>query len=299
MTVLPECFPPAARCTGMDGDEPMGPPEDVAARAGYYMFDMSAGVGEKTWEAAVASADLAVRAARALVGKDAINEISSTSPPTTTQLPGENSRVVLALCRPPGHHCASDMSAGYCYLNNTAIGIAELLTHIDPSEQISVLDIDYHHGNGTQKLFYRVPNPAYISIHAGGDYPFYSGTTREQGSGPGKGYTLNLPLKMNVTGGKEYLEALEIAIAKIRDLNTKWLVVSLGFDTFTNDPLGKFKLVTKDYESIGKRIGSIKGVKGVLCILEGGYSVEELGQNLVTFLGGVEEGRKSVKKIGA
>ncbi|TGZ76256.1 histone deacetylase superfamily, partial [Ascodesmis nigricans] len=296
-TVLPDCFPPINRAlVGID-THGIEPPECVSARAGYYMFDMSAGVGEHTWDAALASADLAVRGAQLWVSRN--NDDGGHSDPG----------VVLALCRPPGHHCAADIAGGYCYLNNTAIAVAELLSHLSPdpsifhtspitrlptlsqppaeTPQITILDLDYHHGNGTQKLFYAVSNPGYISLHSTHDYPYYSGHPSERGSSSGMGYNVNIPLPDGTTI-TPYLTALDNALDQIETWGTEWVVVSLGLDTMEGDPLGRWGLKVGDYEVLGRRVGRLRAVKkrGVLVVLEGGYRVDGLGEGVGAFLRG-------------
>ncbi|KAI5803669.1 esterase/lipase [Geopyxis carbonaria] len=262
--VLPECFPVRRLANGRTTK----PPKDIFARVGYYAFDMSTGVGAHTYLSAISSVDLAAKGAVAL-----------TESPTTP---------VFALCRPPGHHCSADLSGGYCYLNNTAVAVQTLLDLRGPDERVTVLDLDFHHGNGTQDMFYAAANPCYISIHGEDEYPYYAGFAEETGDGAGAGYNLNIPLPCHVSGLREYVPALEQAVQKVRDVDTRWLIVSLGFDTFHLDPLGKFKLRTEDYRVLAEMVGRL-GLP-TLIVLEGGYAVEQLGANVVSFLDGLETG---------
>jgi len=273
--VLPECFPVIRL-----GGKKCRQPKDLAARVGYYAFDMSTGISRETYLSAIASADLARRGAEELVAADADAGAKPREPP-----------VVFALCRPPGHHCQTDLMGGYCYLNNTAIAVRTLLDTLpDPGEQISILDLDFHHGNGTQSIFYTQRNPCYISIHGEDEYPYFTGSPSETGDGDGDGYNLNLPLPCEDGVFANYRLRLDEAVAKIRAVDTRWLVVSLGFDTFADDPVGKFALRREDYGVMGSIIGAL-GLP-TLVVLEGGYVVDCLGSNCVEFLRGIEKGRR-------
>ncbi|KAI5858327.1 hypothetical protein BZA05DRAFT_411 [Tricharina praecox] len=275
--VLPECFPVLRL-----GGKKCRQPKDLAARVGYYAFDMSTGISKETYISAIASADLARRGAAELVAPTDEGEDED----------GEREApVVFSLCRPPGHHCQTDLMGGYCYLNNTAIAVRTLLDALpDPSEQISILDLDFHHGNGTQSIFYTQCNPCYISIHGEDEYPYFTGSPSETGEGDGEGYNLNLPLPCEEGVFENYRPRLDEAVDKIREVDTKWLVVSLGFDTFAGDPVGKFALQREDYGVMGSIVGAL-GLP-TLVVLEGGYVVEHLGSNCVEFLRGIEKGRK-------
>ncbi|KAF8536969.1 hypothetical protein BDD12DRAFT_631289, partial [Trichophaea hybrida] len=258
--LLPECFP----VSRLPLPKKSRPPKDLCARIGYYAFDMSSGIAEGTWVSAIASADLARRGALALAA-------------------GEDD-TVFALCRPPGHHCAPDLMGGYCYLNNTAIAVRTLLDVLSAGEQVSVLDLDFHHGNGTQQIFYRERNPCYVSIHGEDEYPYFSGSAGEEGDGDGEGYNLNLPIPCEDVDWEVYEPRLKEAVEKLKSVETRWLVVSLGFDTFMGDPVGKFQLETRDYGIMGEMVGECGWP--VLVVLEGGYVIEELGRNCLEFLRG-------------
>ncbi len=157
------------------------------------------------------------------------------------------------------------------------------------SVKVAILDLDFHHGNGTQSAFYHDPTVLYVSIHGQGEYPYYTGSTDETGDGEGKGYNLNLPLPAKSSAAR-YLEMVDIATRKIGGFKPSCLIVSLGFDTFYLDPLGAFDLQTEDYETIARAVRGAAGVKGLpsLILLEGGYVVEKLGSNLLHFLKGWE-----------
>jgi acetoin utilization deacetylase AcuC-like enzyme len=209
-----------------------------------------------TWQAAYWSAMCAVSGAKGLEAGD---------------------RSVFALCRPPGHHATRNHHGGFCYLNNAAIAAYQL------QPRVAILDIDYHHGNGTQEIFYSDPGVFYCSLHA---YPEEShpqpfGLPRERGAGPGKGYNSNWILPKMVQDG-EYLRTLEQALEIINDYQPRYLIVSAGFDTAVDDPVGGFLVSPGGIQSIGARIASLK--LPTLIILEGGYQLETLGTNVVTFL---------------
>jgi acetoin utilization deacetylase AcuC-like enzyme len=271
-TLLPECFP-SARLPSYKARNKT--PTDLSARTGWYAFDLSSGIAEHTYTAALASADLARRGALAIA---------------------DGEKTVFAMCRPPGHHCGKDVMGGYCYLNNTAIAVKTLLGELDDESQgqISILDLDFHHGNGTQEVFYADKNPAYVSIHGEGEYPYFSGAPEENGEGKGTGYNLNLPISCSQDVTWElYSPRMQQAIEKLKAVRTKYLVVSLGFDTFCNDPVGKFCLAREDYGKMGRIVGEL-GLP-TLVVLEGGYVVEELGNNCAEFLRGLEAGKASVE----
>jgi acetoin utilization deacetylase AcuC-like enzyme len=190
---------------------------------------------------------------------------------------------VYALCRPPGHHAGPDFFGGYCYLNNAAIA-AEILRKND--ERIGILDIDYHHGNGTQAIFYADPNVWYGSLHIDPDidYPFYAGYADETGAGAGMGTNCNVPLPPR-TSQERYISVLEILFERLISFDPRWLIVSVGFDTYVHDPVGTFQIATAGFSEIGCRVHALK--KPTLAIQEGGYHVPDLGPNVVAFLSGL------------
>jgi acetoin utilization deacetylase AcuC-like enzyme len=239
-------------------------PENFAARMGLYSMDSGTPLTAGTWIAAKAGADCAVNAAHALrVGE----------------------RSTFALTRPPGHHAGADFFGGYCFLNNAAIAAQHLLD--DGMQRVAILDIDYHHGNGTQSIFYQRSDVLFVSIHGDPkqEYPFYLGHADETGEGAGLGYNMNIPLRHGASSG-EWFAALESACLKIAMTKPQALVVSLGVDTFVGDPLSKFQVTTADFLRIGERIAYL-GLPTCF-VLEGGYAVDELGINVVNVLEGFE-----------
>jgi acetoin utilization deacetylase AcuC-like enzyme len=223
----------------------------IDGRLGAFSFDAATPISEGTWEAAYWSAQTALSA-----------------------IPTGERRFGFALCRPPGHHAGPDYMGGYCYLNNAAIAArhAQSLGF----GRVAILDIDYHHGNGTQDIFRADPSVFFCSIHADPrtDYPFYWGHADERGIGPGKRSTLNFPLPRG-TGGPAYLQVLERALDAIAAWGAEFLVVSFGADTHAEDPISFFELRRADYTAIGARIAG-QGLP-VLVVMEGGYAVGELG----------------------
>lgn len=190
-----------------------------------------------------------------------------------------NQRTVYSLCRPPGHHAAHSSMGGYCYFNNAAIASNYLSAH----GKVAVLDIDYHHGNGTQEVFYDRNDVLYVSLHADPDtnYPYISGRVGERGSGAGFGYTYNYPLSKN-TGNGIYLRVLQDALEVIKKFSPDYLVISAGFDTFNLDPIGGLRLTESVYAQCGQLIAGLE--LPTLIIQEGGYNLEHLGGLVVGFL---------------
>ena len=238
----------------------------IDAKLGRYSFDAATPIAEGTWQGAYWSAQTALTALASI-------------------LDGQ-SRHAFALCRPPGHHSGSDYLGGYCYLNNVAIAAEQARRS---GRRVAILDIDYHHGNGTQDIFYDDGEMLFVSIHAdpATDYPFYWGHADEGGEGAGKGKNLNLPLPRGTTG-VEYLAALETALDAIREHGAELIMLSFGADTFEEDPISQFKLRREDYPVIAGRIASL-GMP-VLVVMEGGYAVDALGRNVDAFLSGFELG---------
>jgi acetoin utilization deacetylase AcuC-like enzyme len=202
-----------------------------------------------------------------------------------------NQPLAYALCRPPGHHASRDQFGGYCYFNNAAIA-ASILRR---KGKVAVLDIDFHHGNGTQAVFWRDPKVLVVSLH--GDpklyYPYVAGYPDEIGAGAGKGFNTNIPLEPG-TDGKHYLSVLQSkALRTIREFQPNVLVLSAGFDTYYLDPIGGFSLETADYHEIGAHIARL-GVP-IAVVQEGGYYASDLGRNVVALLGGLREGAASAR----
>jgi acetoin utilization deacetylase AcuC-like enzyme len=239
-------------------------PEKIDGRLGYYSFDAGVPLVRGTFPAAASAIDVAL---------------------TGLELVEGGERAAFALCRPPGHHATSDQMGGYCYFNNAAIA-AETVAR--KGKRVAILDVDYHHGNGTQAIFYDRPDVLFVSLHGHPEqeYPYFLGYADETGMGAGEGYNLNLPLRWG-TAWDAYGDALEKAVARIRDYAPDTLVVSLGLDTFKEDPISRFKLDTVDYLRMGERIAALN--MPTLFVFEGGYAVEALGVNTVNVLTGFEQ----------
>ncbi len=237
---------------------------NAPGRRSCFIYDSTSPVGSGTWQAVLASAALAYHGAQALLN-------------------GEPQ--AYALCRPPGHHAGPDFVGGYCYLNNAALAADALLA----KGKVAILDVDYHHGNGTQAIFWENPHVCFVSIHAdpAADYPHYSGFREEAGAGAGIGTTHNLPLPHG-TGETAYMKALDEALVIIERFRPASLVVSLGFDTYEDDPMGAFKLELQSYSTMGQRIAASAAQRyPVLYVQEGGYCLERLGDMAVAFFRGV------------
>jgi acetoin utilization deacetylase AcuC-like enzyme len=236
--------------------------ERIDARLGRYSMDGGTPVAEGTWDSAYWSVQTG------LAALDAV-------------LAGE--RTAFALCRPPGHHAGADYMGGYCYLNTAAVA-AEAAIAAGRS-RVAILDIDYHHGNGTQDIFYDRGDVLFVSIHAdpATDYPFYWGHADEIGDGAGEGATLNLPLPRG-TDMVAFGAALDTALARIAVFTPDLLLCSYGADTFAGDPISFFRIETEDYPLIARRIAALGLPTAIL--MEGGYAVDALGDNVAAFLSG-------------
>ena len=236
---------------------------DVESRLGTYAFDTATPIVKGTWNAALAAANTALTAAQSLKN-------------------GERS--AFALTRPPGHHASTDVFGGYCYLNNVA-NAAQWF--VDQGLKPAILDVDYHHGNGTQSIFYRRSDVLFCSLH--GDpsfaYPHFLGFADETGEGKGAGANLNLPMPM-YTQWTVYAQALARALKRIEAFAPDVLLVSLGLDTFEDDPISRFKLTRQDYLRMGKAIAAAK--LPTLFIFEGGYNLDALAEITVNVLEGFE-----------
>jgi acetoin utilization deacetylase AcuC-like enzyme len=234
----------------------------IDARLGQYSFDASTPIAQDTWTAAYWSAQTALSGLDAVLGGDP---------------------AAFALCRPPGHHCGADYMGGYCYLNSAAIAAEAAIAA--GRRKVAILDIDYHHGNGTQDIFYARGDVFFASIHAdpGMDYPFYWGRADERGEGEGEGANLNIPL-LRGTALPEYRNALGTALDAIAGFGPDLLIVSYGADTFVRDPISFFSLETRDYPVIARSIGGAG--YPTLIVMEGGYAVDDLGTNVAAFLSG-------------
>jgi acetoin utilization deacetylase AcuC-like enzyme len=254
---IPDCWP-ARRMTQRR-------PNSITGKLGYYAMAGETSISHGTWEAARAAADVALTGASRIKAGD---------------------RAAFALCRPPGHHAARDLYGGYCFLNNAAIA-AQFLRD-GGAARVAVLDVDFHHGNGTQDIFYDRADVLYVSLH--GDpadaFPYFSGYDDETGTGEGAGFNLNLPLPPG-TEFTVWQHALRTALGRIEKFRADALVISLGVDTYVDDPISFFRLHSADFSTYGRMIGAC--ALPTLFVLEGGYAVGDIGVNVVNVLSGFEE----------
>ena len=251
--VLPSVWP------GADGRGDLEP-VNFSARLGLYCFDSGTPLTAGTWQAARSGADCALSAAAAVLA---------------------GQRAAFALTRPPGHHAGAGYFGGYCFINNAALAAQHLCAQ--GLERVAVLDVDYHHGNGTQSIFYDRADVFFTSIHGDPrtEYPFYLGHADERGAGSGLGANLNLPLAR----GADYAtwsQALETALDAITRYGAQALVLSLGVDTFAQDPIAGFSLHGNDYLRMGERIARLQ--LPTVIVFEGGYAVDAVGVNVANVL---------------
>jgi acetoin utilization deacetylase AcuC-like enzyme len=239
-------------------------PGHVGGRAGFWGLDSAAPLVVGTYDAARAAVDVAL---------------------TTMDIVLGGERAAYGLCRPPGHHAARSMYGGYCFFNNAAI-VAHAIT-AQSGERVAILDVDYHHGNGTQQIFWRRGDVRYVSIHADPEraYPYFLGRADETGEGEGAGENRNIPLRAGATNA-DYLEATDRAIDDIAAAPGSIVVVSLGFDTYGLDPIGDFALTTDVYHEIGRRVAALG--RRLVILQEGGYHRPSLGENARAWLRGAE-----------
>ena len=239
-------------------------PEAVGGRAGWWGLDSSNPIVAGSYEAARWSVDVAL---------------------TTVDLVLGGETVAYGLCRPPGHHAAAAMAGGYCFFNNAAIAAEAIVAAT--GERVAILDVDTHHGNGTQQIFWRREDVAYASLHSDPRrlYPFFLGHADEVGEGPGRGANLNLPQPLRADDAT-YLDALDRALDWIGRTDGSIVVVSLGFDTFHLDPIGDLALTTEGYHEMGRRVGALG--RRLVILQEGGYHVPLLGENACAWLRGAE-----------
>ncbi|TGG94071.1 histone deacetylase family protein [Natronospirillum operosum] len=236
-------------------------PQDIDGQLGYFSFDAGAPITATTWQAVYSGAQVALSAAALL----------------------QHERQAFALCRPPGHHAGADYMGGYCYLNNAAIAAQSLLDQ--GARRVALLDVDYHHGNGTQDIFWTRPDVLVASIHADPrvEYPFFAGHADERGVGTGEGFNHNYPLPPG-TAWAAWSQALQDALRVVAGYAPDALVISLGVDTFSGDPISQFRLQGDDYLRMGEQIGALR--LPTLFVMEGGYAVAEIGLNAVNVLRG-------------
>ncbi|MFW5734284.1 MAG: GNAT family N-acetyltransferase, partial [Oceanidesulfovibrio sp.] len=240
------------------------PPKELPRRAGYYVIDTFTPLSRNAFLAARRAVDCALTAADAIL---------------------EGERLGYALVRPPGHHAERRAFGGFCYLNSTAIAANYLAEY----GKVAVLDVDYHHGNGTQDIFYERSDVLTISIHGhpNGAYPYFSGFASERGEGQGRGYNANFPLPDGVDG-EAYRKVLDKALRRIVRFKPRFLVVALGLDTARGDPTGTWSLTAADFEKNGRTLGHL-GLP-TLVVQEGGYRTASLGSNCLAFFRGLSEG---------
>jgi acetoin utilization deacetylase AcuC-like enzyme len=236
--------------------------ESTGGRHGYYCFDMEAPIGTGTWRAALYAASLAYAGANMLLNQEA--------------------DIVYPVCRPPGHHVGPDFFGGYCYLNNASIATKRLME----LGRVALIDVDYHHGNGSQLIFWDEPQVLFCSIHAHPDeeYPFVAGYTDEVGGPNAEGTNVNVPLRRR-SSQKDYLKAFDEIIEKAADFRPAALVLSMGFDTYKDDPVAFFNVDHEGYYHIGRSMAAM-GLP-LLIVQEGGYRVEALGELAESLVRGV------------
>ncbi|MBX3655028.1 MAG: histone deacetylase family protein [Ramlibacter sp.] len=241
-------------------------PSSFAARMGLFSYDAGSPLTSGTWVAARQGAACAWSAAQALL---------------------QGARSAFALTRPPGHHAGADFFGGYCFLNNAAIAVQALRDA--GLARVAVLDIDYHHGNGTQAIFYDRADVLVASVHGDPhtEYPYYLGYADERGEGAGRGFNLNLPLPRG-TGFDRWRQALDQGLQAVAAFGADALVVSLGLDTFEGDPISGFGLQSADYLRVGEDLA--RAGLPTAFVFEGGYAVAEVGVNAVNVLQGFEQG---------
>ncbi len=239
-------------------------PEKITALLGYYSFDAGSAFVAGTWDAIAASYACALAAVDAVAA-------------------GE--RAAFSLARPPGHHAGVRAAGGYCYINNAACAAERLLDH--GAKRVAVLDVDFHHGNGTQEIFWRRSDVQVVNLHGdpATEYPYFLGAADEIGEGEGRGFNLNLPMPAG-SDWSVWSAALERGCRRIAETGAEALVVSLGVDTYEGDPISHFRLKTADYPAMGARIAEL-GLPTVF-VLEGGYAVAAIGDNVVGVLTGFE-----------
>ena len=237
------------------------PPKEPSVLAGYYCIDTFTPINRNAYKAARRGVDCSLTAAAEILA---------------------GRRVAYALVRPPGHHAERNAFGGFCYFNNTAIAAHFLSGH----GRVVILDIDYHHGNGQQDIFYRRSDVLTISIHGHPKfaYPYFSGFDDERGEGEGEGFNCNMPLPESIDG-EQYRKALAKAIVRIEAFKPQFLLIALGLDTAKGDPTGTWHLLAKDFEANGRIIGQL-GLP-TLVIQEGGYRNRTLGTNCMNFFRGL------------
>lgn len=254
-TLFPDVFPIRKN---------VGTPKNIRTHAGYYCIDIYSPINRNAYLAARDAVDATLTAARHVE---------------------DGAQFAYALVRPPGHHASHDSFGGYCYFNSTAIAAQ----YLSRSSRVAILDLDYHHGNGQEDIFYTRSDVLTISIHADPsfEYPYFSGYKEDIGDKDGAGFNLNIPLKRAIDG-VEHLKAIHKAIKKIRAYKPDVLVIALGLDTAKNDPSGTWLLESQDFHANGLALGKLN--YPTLIVQEGGYDCSVLGKNALAFLTGIWEG---------
>ncbi|MDR3526504.1 MAG: histone deacetylase family protein [Rhizomicrobium sp.] len=238
---------------------------DIESKLGTYSSSADAPIMSGTWPAAREAVNVALSAAAAIRDGD---------------------KAAFALTRPPGHHASAAVFGGFCYLNNAAI-VAQWL--LDAGIKPAILDVDYHAGNGTQSIFYQRDDVFFCSLHADPNfaYPHVVGFADERGEGDGEGYTLNLPLPIG-TNWDRYEEALKFAVGAVKHMGPDVVIVSLGLDTYIEDPIAGFQLKSADYLKMGAKLAALG--KPVIFLFEGGYCFDALGELASNVLDGFQQG---------
>ncbi len=241
-------------------------PEAIDGRLSYFSFDAGSPIMAGTAEAVLASADVA------LTGADRL-------------LAGE--RAAFSLCRPPGHHAALDLYGGYCFVNNAAAAVQALRDH--GLERVALVDVDYHHGNGSQDIFWDRGDVLFTSLHGDPrqEYPYFAGYADERGDGEGADATRNYPMRWD-SPATEWFLALDDALDHVRAFRPDAVVVSLGVDTYKDDPISRFRLDTPDYPVLGARLADLD--VPTLFVMEGGYAIDAIGTNVAGVLTGFTSG---------
>ena len=243
------------------------PPKELPLRAGYYCIDTFTPINRNAWPAALGAVDCALTGAQSLL---------------------DGYSLAYALVRPPGHHAERRSFGGFCYFNSAAVAAH----YLSKFGRVAVLDVDYHHGNGTQDIFFERADVLTISTHGHPryTYPYFSGFEDERGVGPGAGFNLNIPLPEDIDG-ERYRQALEQALKRVRKFAPQFLVLSLGLDTAKGDPTGSWTLGAKDFVKNGQLIGALR--LPTLVVQEGGYRTRSLGTNAAHFFSGLWEAARA------
>lgn len=240
-------------------------PETVCGKLGYYALAAETSIAEGTFEAALASKDVALGAVEHTL---------------------ESSEPSFGLCRPPGHHAAVDQFGGYCFFNNAAVAAQYALDK--GRRRIAILDVDFHHGNGTQQIFYGRDDVLFVSLH--GDpavtFPYYLGYADETGIGAGEGFNINYPMPPG-TNVDTWMQTLDQALDAIKRYGAELVIVSLGVDIFEGDPISAFTFQSADFITLGQRLAEA-GLPTTF-LMEGGYAVDEIGVNVVNVLKGFQQ----------